>query len=69
MSALLQLDKDILYSLCLFRKADEGPRNGHLKGLYDAISSFAFFLECYKLIDKIPGVAKTKVSKPKRCSL
>ncbi len=38
------------------------------KGSYDAISSFAFSLECYKLIviDKIPEVAKTKVLKPNR---
>lgn len=34
MSALLQLDKDILYSLSLLRKADVGPKNGHLKMLY-----------------------------------
>ncbi len=37
---------------------------------FDVISSFPFSLECYKLcIDKIPEVAKTKVSKPKRYSL
>ncbi len=42
----------------------------YLKGSYDAISSFPLSLECYKLcIDKIPEVAKTKVSKPKRYSL
>ncbi len=41
-----------------------------LKGSYDAISSFAFSLEGYKLIiDEIPEVTKTKVSKPKRYSL
>ncbi len=36
-----------------------------IKGSYDAISSFTFSLECYKLfcIDKIPEVAKTKVLK------
>ncbi len=34
-----------------------------LMGSYDAISSFSFSLECYKLcIDKIPEVTKTKVS-------
>ncbi len=33
----------------------------YLKGLYDAISSFAFSLEC--CIDKIPEVAKTNVLK------
>ncbi len=41
-----------------------------LKGSYDVISSLPFSLECYKLfcIDKIPEVAKTKVSNPKRYS-
>ncbi len=29
---------------------------------YDAISSFPFSLKCYKLTDKIPEVAKNKVS-------
>ncbi len=40
------------------------------KGSYDAISSFPFSLECYKRmwIDKIPEVAKTKVSNLKRYS-
>ncbi len=40
-----------------------------IKGSYDAISSFAFSLGCYKLLDKIPEVAKSKVSKLKRYSL
>ncbi len=40
-----------------------------LKGSYNAISSVAFSLGCYKLIDKIPEVAKAEVSKPKRYSL
>ncbi len=32
-----------------------------LKGSYDAISNFAFSLECYKCIDTIPEAAKTEV--------
>ncbi len=39
-----------------------------LKGSYYAISSFPFSLECYLAglcIDKIPEVAKIKVSKPR----
>ncbi len=42
-----------------------------LKRSYDAISSFPFSLECTSClcIDKIPEVAKTKVSNPKRYSL
>ncbi len=42
----------------------------NLKGSHDAILSFAFSLECYKLHrDTIPKFAKTKVSNPKRYSL
>ncbi len=42
-----------------------------LKGSYDAISSFPFSWSVTSClcIDKIPEVAKTKVSKPKRYSL
>ncbi len=43
-----------------------------LKVSYNAISSFPFSLwsvTSWLCIDKIPEVAKTKVSKPKRCSL
>ncbi len=41
-----------------------------IKGVIWCNFKFSFSLECYKLcIDKIPEVAKTKVSKPKRYSL
>ncbi len=42
-----------------------------LKESYDAISSFAFSLECYEMFmyRQDPEVVKTKVSKPKRYSL
>ncbi len=40
-----------------------------LKGSYDVISSFPFSFTSCLWIDKIPKVAKTKVSNPKSYSL